>query len=277
MKFRQLLTSALLAVAAAAAQAAEEMPLWEVGVGVGAVSFPDYRGSSRQRTHALPVPYLIYRGEFLKADRDGIRGVFFDSERVELNLSLAASLPVDSSGNGARRGMPDLKPTIEVGPSLEFNLWRSADQLARVDLRLPLRAAFTVHGGMKHVGMVFTPFINLDVKDPFGYHGWNLGMLTGPIYADARQHRYFYDVDPRYAQPGRPAYRASGGYSGTQFIMALSKRYDRFWIGSFVRYDTLRGAAFVDSPLVEKKSAWAAGVGIAWVLGESSRMVTVDD
>lgn len=277
MKFRQLLTSALLAVAAAAAQAAEEMPLWEVGVGVGAVSFPDYRGSSRQRTHALPVPYLIYRGEFLKADRDGIRGVFFDSERVELNLSLAASLPVDSSGNGARRGMPDLKPTIEVGPSLEFNLWRSADQLARVDLRLPLRAAFTVHGGMQHVGMVFTPFINLDVKDPFGYHGWNLGMLTGPIYADARQHRYFYDVDPRYAQPDRPAYRASGGYSGTQFIMALSKRYDRFWIGSFVRYDTLRGAAFVDSPLVEKKSAWAAGVGIAWVLGESSRMVTVDD
>jgi outer membrane scaffolding protein for murein synthesis (MipA/OmpV family) len=277
MSFRQLLTSALLAVAAAAAQAAEEMPLWEVGVGVGAVSFPDYRGSSRQRTHALPVPYLIYRGEFLKADRDGIRGVFFDSERVELNLSLAASLPVDSSGNGARRGMPDLKPTIEVGPSLEFNLWRSADQLARVDLRLPLRAAFTMHGGMQHVGMVFTPFINLDVKDPFGYHGWNLGMLTGPIYADARQHRYFYDVDPRYAQPGRPAYRASGGYSGTQFIMALSKRYDRFWIGSFVRYDTLRGAAFVDSPLVEKKSAWAAGVGIAWVLGESSRMVTVDD
>lgn len=277
MKFRQLLTTALLAVAAAAAQAAEEMPLWEVGVGVGAVSFPDYRGSSRQRTHALPVPYLIYRGEFLKADRDGIRGVFFDSERVELNLSLAASLPVDSSGNGARRGMPDLKPTIEVGPSLEFNLWRSADQLARVDLRLPLRAAFTVHGGMQHVGMVFTPFINLDVKDPFGYHGWNLGMLTGPIYADARQHRYFYDVDPRYAQPDRPAYRASGGYSGTQFIMALSKRYDRFWIGSFVRYDTLRGAAFVDSPLVEKKSAWAAGVGIAWVLGESSRMVTVDD
>lgn len=277
MKFRQLLTSALLAVAAAAAQAAEEMPLWEVGVGVGAVSFPDYRGSSRQRTHALPVPYLIYRGEFLKADRDGIRGVFFDSERVELNLSLAASLPVDSSGSDARRGMPDLKPTIEVGPSLEFNLWRSADQLARVDLRLPLRAAFTVHGGMQHVGMVFTPFINLDVKDPFGYHGWNLGMLTGPIYADARQHRYFYDVDPRYAQPGRPAYRASGGYSGTQFIMALSKRYDRFWIGSFVRYDTLRGAAFVDSPLVEKKSAWAAGVGIAWVLGESSRMVTVDD
>lgn len=276
MKLGLLLSTALFAALLPTAHAGE-MPLWEVGVGVGAVSFPDYRGSARQRTHALPVPYLIYRGDFLKADRDGIRGVFFGTDRVELNLSLAASLPVDSSGNSARRGMPDLKPTIEIGPSLEFNLWRSADQQARVDLRMPLRAAFTVHGGMRHVGVVFTPFINLDVKDPLGFYGWNLGMLTGPIYADARQHRYFYDVAPQYARPDRPAYRAGGGYSGTQFIMALSKRYDRFWVGSFIRYDTLRGAAFVDSPLVEKKSAWAAGVGVAWVLGESSRMVTVDD
>lgn len=274
------LPAAALAAAftlAAAPVAAEELPLWEVGVGVGAVSFPDYRGSDRQRTHALPVPYVIYRGEFLKADRDGIRGVFFDSERVELNMSLAASLPVDSDGNGARSGMPDLQPTIEFGPSLELNLWRSVDRRARVDFRMPLRAAFTVRGGMRHVGMVFTPFVNLDVKDPFGQHGWNLGMLAGPIYGDARQHRYFYDVDARYARPDRPAYRASGGYGGTQFIMALSKRYERFWVGSFVRYDTLSGAAFADSPLVRKKSAWAAGIGMAWVLGQSSQMVNVDD
>lgn len=259
------------------AHAAEELPLWEVGVGVAAVSFPDYRGSDRQRVHALPVPYLIYRGDFLKADRDGIRGVFFDSDRVELNMSLAASLPVDSDGNGARRGMPDLQPTLEFGPSLEVNLWRSADRQTRVDFRMPLRAAFTVHGSVRHVGMVFTPFINLDVKDPLGQHGWNLGMLAGPIYGDARQHRYFYDVDPRYALPDRPAYRASGGYGGSQFIMALSKRFDRFWVGSFVRYDNLSGAAFADSPLVRKKSAWAAGIGMAWVLGQSSTLVRVED
>jgi MipA family protein len=272
-----LFAAAGLAALPVVAQAQQERPLWELGVGVGAVSFPDYRGSKRQRTHTLPVPYLIYRGEFLKADRDGIRGVFFDSDRVELNVSLAASLPVDSDGNSARRGMPDLQPTVEIGPALELNLWRSADQRARVDVRLPLRAAFTVHGGVSHVGMVFTPFINLDVKDPLGQHGWNLGMLAGPIYGDARQHRYFYDVAPRYALPDRPAYRASGGYGGSQFIMALSKRYDRFWVGSFVRYDNLRGATFADSPLVEKKSAWAAGIGMAWVLGQSSTLVRVDD
>lgn len=266
----------LAAFATLPAHAAAEKPLWELGLGVGAVSFPDYRGSDRQRTHGLAVPYFVYRGEFFKADRDGIRSVFFDSDRVQLNISMAASLPVDSDGNGARRGMPDLKPTVEIGPSLEINLWRSDLRNARIDLRLPVRAAYTVKGPVRHVGVTFTPFINLDM-DPFGNSGWNLGMMAGPIYANTRQHRYFYDVKPEFALPDRPAYKASGGYSGTQFIAALSKRFDRYWVGSFVRYDTLRGAAFEGSPLVERDRAWAAGVAIAWVIGESARKVVVED
>ncbi|MDR2689927.1 MAG: MipA/OmpV family protein [Azoarcus sp.] len=271
----EIIMSSWLACLASPAWA-QEKPLWELGLGVGGVSFPEYRGSDRQRTHALAVPYFIYRGEIFKADRDGVRSVFFDSDRVQLNLSLAASLPVDSSDHGPRRGMPDLKPTVEIGPSLEFNLWRDDSRQARVDLRLPVRAAYTVKGPVKHVGVTFTPFLNLDI-DPFGHSGWNLGVMAGPIYANARQHKYFYDVDERYALPDRPAWRSSGGYSGTQFITALSKRFDRYWVGSFVRFDTLQGAAFAGSPLVERKRAWAAGVAIAWVLGESSTTVAADD
>jgi outer membrane scaffolding protein for murein synthesis (MipA/OmpV family) len=270
------ITLLALAVLPALTWAGEDKPLWELGLGTGAVSFPEYRGSDRQRTHALAVPYFIYRGEIFRADRDGVRSVFFDSDRVQLNLSLAASLPVDSSSSGPRRGMPDLKPTVEIGPSLEFSLWRDDSRKARVDLRLPVRAAYTVKGSVKHVGVTFTPFLNLDI-DPFGHSGWNLGVMAGPIYANTRQHKYFYDVDERYALPDRPAYHSSGGYSGSQFITALSKRFDRYWVGSFVRVDTLRGAAFAGSPLVERKHAWAAGVAIAWVLGESSTTVATDD
>ena len=109
-----------------------------------------------------------------------MRGVFFDSDRVELNVSLAASVPVDSDGNEARRGMPDLKPTIEIGPSLDITLWRSDDRRAKLDLRLPLRWATLVQGSPRDVGLVFSPRVNLDVRDPFGYHGWNLGLLAGP-------------------------------------------------------------------------------------------------
>ena len=268
---------AAVLLAGSAAAGAADAPLWEVGLGVGAVSFPDYRGSDRQRVHAVPVPYVVYRGEFLKADREGVRGVFFDSDRVEINVSLGASVPVDSDGNDARRGMPDLDPTVEIGPSVDGTLWRSADERAKLDLRLPLRWATTVSGEFSDVGMVFSPRINLDVRDPFGYSGWNLGLLTGPIYADERNHAYFYDVAPRYATATRPAYEADGGYSGTQFIGALSKRYPGYWVGAFVRYDTLSGAAFEDSPLVKRDNAWAAGFGIAWMLGQSSQRVPIDD
>jgi len=255
--------------------AAEEKPVWEAGLGVGVVSFPEYRGSSRQRTWGLPIPYFVYRGDILRADRGGFRGMLFDSERIELNLSLSASVPVYSSNSGPRRGMPDLRPTVEFGPSLSFNLWRNEMRSERLDLRLPLRAAYSVTGGVRYAGLIFAPTLSYNTP-VFGHSGWNLGANTGPIFASARQHKYFYEIEPRYATADRPAYSASGGYSGSQFTVSLSKRFDNFWLGGFVRYDNLHGAAFVDSPLVERKNSWMGGLGAAWIFGKSDRTVNLN-
>ena len=252
-------------------------PLWELGLGAAVVSFPDYRGSKNQGTYVLPAPYLVYRGELFKADRNGVRGILFDTDRVRLNLSLAASLPIKSDDSGARRGLPNLKPTLEFGPSLEFSLWRSQNERTRLDLRLPVRAAFTVERSPRYVGLIASPNLNLDVLDPFGARGWNLGLLAGPLFANRRQHAYFYDVDRQDANPGRPEYRASGGYSGALAAAALSKRFDRFWVGAFVRYDSLHGAAFVDSPLVQQRHSWAGGVAVSWVFAESGKRVNVTE
>ena len=82
---------------------------------------------------------------------------------------------------------------------------------------------------------------------------------------------------PSEATATRPAYQAGGGYSGTQFIAALSKRFPRYWVGGYVRYDSLQAAAFDDSPLVSRRAYLAGGVGVAWIIGESGHTVTVDD
>jgi hypothetical protein len=58
-----------------------------------------------------------------------------------------------------------------------------------------------------------------------------------------------------------------------QFLAAVSKRFPSLWVGGFVRYDTLSGAVFDDSPLVKKKNYVAGGIAVAWVFGESSRKV----
>jgi MipA family protein len=268
--------AAALALAPAAVAARDE-PLWEAGVGLAAVHFPDYRGSSRSRTYALPAPYFVYRGDFFKADRQGLRGTFFKTDRVDLNMSVGASLPVDSSDNPARAGMPDLRPSFELGPSLDVTLWRSSARDMKVDLRFPLRGAISLESDPEFIGTQFFPHANLDIRSPFGQADWNLGMRGGPVFTDARYNRYYYGVAPEHAAPGRPAYAPGGGYAGMQFIVALSKRFPKFWVGGFARYDTLRSAEFADSPLVTSKRYLAGGIGVSWIFAESSRRVDVPD
>ena len=256
---------------------AEQVPLWEAGAGAGLLSLPDYRGSDESRIYALPFPYFIYRGAFFKADREGVRAEFLDSDRIKLEMAVNASQPVRSSNNRARDGMPDLNGSFEVGPSVSINLLRSDDRRQRLDLRLPVSTGVTLGSGFKGIGWQAAPRVNLDIADVAsdwtGARGWNLGLAAGPIFQSRRRNAYFYDVPSDYARPDRPAYRSSGGYAGTQLLAALSKRYARVWVGGFVRVDSLKGASFDDSPLVRRRSAVAAGLGAAYVFGQSGEMV----
>jgi MipA family protein len=252
----------------------QQAPLWEFGLGIGALGFKDYRGSSHDNLYPVPVPYIVYRGRYLRADHDGVRGLFLNKDWIELNLSINATTPVRSTARGPRAGMPSLRSTLEIGPSLDLHVWRSDDRDMKVDVRLPVRTALTVQGSPKDIGWFAAPNLSLDVANVGALQsGWNLGLSAGPLFANHRYHDYFYSVAPQYVTASRSEYRASGGYSGSQFIAAVSKRFPKFWVGSFIRYDALNGAAFADSPLVETKNYWTFGVGIAWIIRQSTQMV----
>ena len=250
-------------------------PLWELGIGVAGLRLPDYRGSDQSRSYLLPLPYIVYRGTWLKADRDGARALLFDTQRVKVDVSVAASTPTRSKDNDAREGMPNLKGTAEIGPNLNLTLAASVKERYRLDLRLPLRAAFTVQRSPRFVGTTFSPNLNLDLGGVAG--GWNLGMLTGPLFADRKYHDYIYGVDAAYATSARPAYQAHGGYAGWQALAATSRRFGNTWVGGFVRYDSLKGAAFEDSPLVRRGSALTVGFGVSWILWKSAELVPSSD
>lgn len=280
MKLHALLAATGLGMAALGAlpppALAAELPLWEAGAGVAVLDFPDYRGSDERHTLVLPIPYLVYRGEFLKADRESVRGQFYKDDRFDFHLSVNGSIPVDSNDNSARRNMPDLDPTLEIGPNLAVTMLRS--DTTHLSLRFPLRAVIATN--LSHVrdeGWVFQPQVNLDFYDRFPGPGWNLGFAAGPLYGSRRYHNYFYGVAPQFATPQRPAYEASAGYAGMQFIAALSKRYSAYWIGGFVRADTLSGAVFENSPLVRQKDSVAAGVAFAWIFGRSQKRVEAEE
>ena len=246
-------------------------------MGVGGIVFPDYRGSDELRAYPIPLPYVVYRGKFLKADREGLRGEFFNRDYAELSLSANGSIPVNSDDNGIRQGMPDLKPTVELGPSLDLHLWRSTDSQLQLDLILPLRGAVSVESSPQFIGVLFAPRFNLDIKNVAGLSGWNAGIGLGPLFADEKYHDYFYEVAPRFATSERPAYDARGGYSGSHVLLSLSKRFPKYWVGGYMRVDSLHGATFDRSPLVAQDYALSGGIGIAWMLGKSARRVEADE
>jgi MipA family protein len=270
-----MLTAAALAATACLPARAEQKPLWEFGLGPSMLAFNDYRGSDTTHVYPLPLVYFVYRGTFLKSDHNGLRGLFLNQDRVELDLSVNATTPVRN--DSARHGMPDLRPTLEIGPQLTVHLLHSADQRLKLDLRVPVRAAFTLEASPRMIGVFSSPHVSLDVAQYGGDDGWKLGLLAGPLFADRRYDDYFYSVAPQYASAGRPAFKASGGYAGTQTLLSLTRRYPSYWIGAYVRHDSLAGASFDDSPLVRRASYWSAGFGIAWIIRKSSRLAESED
>jgi MipA family protein len=267
----------LAAALCAASARAELRPEWELGAGPSTITLPDYRGSDESRTYLLPFPYLIYRGERLRVDRQGVRGILFDSERVHLDISLYATPPVDSEDNRARQGMPRLDPTIEIGPRLNLDLVRDRVHEWTLTLRLPVRAVVaTDFSHTRGAGYTAYPHLDLDLRPVFLGGKWNLGLQAGALYGSREHHEYFYGVAPQFATAERPAYEARSGYSGALGIVSLTRRFPRFWLGAFARYDTLKGAVFDASPLVRRDHAVMAGFAIAWVFAQSDRLVQAE-
>ena len=254
---------ALLLAAAGAAADEAGLPRLELGVGLVGLEAPDYRGSREDSSYLIVAPYLKYRGDRVRVD-DGAQGVLVDRPDLLLALSGNLSLPADED-TPEREGMDELDAILEIGPSLNYRFYQLADSAWWLDL--PLRFAYTIDGNLESIGRVFQP--RLSWRKPARALGeWKLRFNFGPVYSSEEHHEYFYSVAPDEAIAGRPAYDADGGYSGLRSEFTWSRRIGEYWVGGFVRYDSLRDAEIEDSPLVSESEAWMVGLGWAWVFLE---------
>lgn len=265
--------TALLLMLGAGMAHADEGPRWEIGAGLAALNLPHYRGSDQRSTFVLPMPYLVYRGETWRADREGVRGILFEGDNVRINLSVNGTLPVQSDDNAARRGMESLKPTVQLGPTLDVALWRSADSSDKLEFRLPLRSSVAIASPPRHIGWLAEPTLAYSTRNIQGWQGWRTGLSAGFLFADTEYHDHFYSVDIQYATADRPAYQASSGYGGAHLTWTLTKRFPQYWVGGFIRYDSLAGAVITSSPLVRQRQSVSAGIAFAWIFGRSSERV----
>ena len=259
--------AAVLALACSSPLRAEEAPevpeptRLELGAGVGALFNPDYRGSKQTSTTVLPVPYVSFHDRRVELSRDGVAAKLLRAESFRLGLSASASLPSDDSEGSARQDMPDLLPTFEIGPSLD---WRISDRGGKWDLRLPVRAvAAADFDEFEGIGLLSNPNLRFS-RDGVRLGEWELetSVSAGPLWASRKYHRYFYRVAPRYETADRPAYDPPGGYSGARGSAYLGLRQGAWRMGLGVTHDVLAGAVMRDSPLVETEHSTVIALGI---------------
>ncbi|OYO31941.1 MipA/OmpV family protein [Janthinobacterium sp. PC23-8] len=256
----------VLAPACAAGQA---LPLWEAGVFGGTAVTPSYPGSNERSTRTLALPFLIYRGEVLRADRSGVGARLLNTDQVELDVGFALSLPARSSEVPARRGMPDLGSLVEFGPRVKIKLFDPSPN-SRVRLELPLRAVIEARGGLRRQGATFEPRLAYALADPQGR--WHMETYASAVLGNATINDYFYGVGQAYATPQRPAYAARSGLMLTRLGLGGSYLLHRDWRAfAFLRYDNYAGAANRDSPLLRQHSGTSAGIGLMWTWRRSGQ------
>jgi MipA family protein len=264
-----LTTMALLALPGTLlAQARPPQPLWEVGGVAFGVSQQAYPGADQQVQRALALPYVIYRGRYLRADSDtaGLRAV--KTPRYELDIGVAGSFGSSSSRIEARRGMPGLGTLVEFGPRLKINLGGTpASGRWRVDL--PLRGVFDLSDSVAHRGLSFEPRLNFERRSAAG---WRYSVALGALFADQRLADTFYGVSTAQATVDRAAFDARAGLVAWRASTFVSTDLSRdLTLFGFVRVDTVAGAANRDSPLVRRTTGATAGIGLSYTWLRSTR------
>ncbi|MFN3305412.1 MAG: MipA/OmpV family protein [Roseateles sp.] len=243
-------------------------PLWEVGVAAAALSQQAYPGADEQARRGLALPYLIYRGRWLHADRDGagLRAVRTDG--FELDLSLAASLGSGARSLRAREGMARLPTLVEAGPVARWFL-NGREARDRITLELPLRGVVEARDPGRHRGMSFEPELGLVRRG--GATGWGYGVSVAALFGDRRLASTFYGVAPDEARPERPAYMARDGRIAWRLSGSLSTQLTpELRLFGVARLDSMAGAANHDSPLVRRTTGASLGLGLSYTLARSA-------
>lgn len=237
---------------------------YELGVGFGVQNLPDYRGSKRYRSLALPFPMIRYSGDIIQVDEKGLRSRFLLSDRLEFDISTEVSLTVGVDDNDLRNEMPALRPAFEMGPSLNIKL-SSDPSSKRWTLRLPFRGVAGADlSKVERIGLVFNPQLVYQYKSAFS--GVRVVARAGVLFADNDYHNYYYSVAEKYASVSRSEFSAPGGYSGAVFKVSVKKRFEKLWLATTLRYDNLSGATFQSSPLLESHSSYAISAGLGWFM-----------
>lgn len=273
-----LLSSSLLAkelaeqaviTASPSEPASTSLPLWEAGLFAAGITQPAYPGADEGASLLLGLPFVIYRGEYLRIDRGSVGVRAIKTPRTEVDIGFGASLGSRAEDIEARRGMDDLGMLLEFGPRLKINLGDVSEGQSSSRIQLPVRAVFDVNDHFKYRGIAYELQWVTDMEFP---SDWNVTSNLGAVFGDQQLADTFYRVAPGEATSVRPAYNARSGLIALRATVLASRLFTPdMRIVSYLRFDSVQAGANHASPLVRRDTGWTIGLGLAWTLAQSER------
>lgn len=253
----------------------QSQPQYELGVGTIMINTPNYPGAKHTLLRAVPFPYYIYRGKYLRSDDEGTRARLLAAKKYETGLSFSYNFPVHSEDNPARKGMPDLDGIIAVGPRFLYRfLTHTGHQ--RLNLSIAARAVFSSKFSftnlLKAQGYLMEPRVGY-------WYRWTKSQTTfysslGLEFGSAKYNQYFYNVSDSDVTALRSRYHARSGLVQIYTSIGLGQRITpRLFTFLGASYRNLQAAANNASPLVESKENMAFIFGLVWTFFESEAQV----
>ncbi len=220
---------------------------WDITVGAGVASLPEYPGADEQKTRMLPMVNIRYGRFFVGGDPGsggggiGVNLYEDDHWHIGTMASLGAFKARREADDARLRGLGDIDGTTRVGAFARYTQgWLSA------------RVSVAADVGGNHQGTVAELGLNAN---------WavsrRLVLSAGPsvTWSNGEYMQTFFGIDALQAErSGRPQYRAGGGVSSIGFGVSARYRLDEHWgLGAFASTSQLQGDA-KDSPITQDKT-----------------------
>lgn len=237
----------------ARAQAATEPPAaapYSLTLGLGVARLPEYEGSDRFDTRALP--FISYRtGRFFAGTLSGVGYNLSNTPEIEFGPVLTYRFGRDESDSPRLSGLGDIDAGADVGAYLRWN--------AR-----PFTLGARLQRGVG--GNVTGTSLRLDAGYALAINRSNALRLNAAVdWADTEVMQGFFGISaPQSLRSGLPAYTASSGIRRYGVSAAWAYNITPNWM-STVRVGVYRlGSEAASSPLTLKRSSGLVSAGLSY-------------
>lgn len=247
---------------------------WNVSLGLGVVSAPEYEGGNKRKTSAAPDINLSYKtqdfGTFAAGTRSrGLAWTILDKEEYSFGIALGLNGGRDDKKEGSllRPGSKRLNGLGEIKAGGEFSVFGSATLGVPFNLRVTRGLGdgkvdakdFSING---HNGTLVEAGAYIPV--PLSKE-LMLSFSPNVVWADEKYTQTFFGVTT--AQAARSNFKAFNAKSGVKSVgidTGLNYQYDKNWSGNVgISINQLQGDAS-KSPIVEKKLQTTFSTGVVY-------------